>query len=139
MFDLMGLIVTGGGLLLSGLSLLGIFSNKEKIKFFELIFKTEEAILREGKIFESFIDKFPSNSPKDSITQIMPRRMDCSSTGRDSFSSVYYLENGIPGKVAVATETEVKEWAYKTSVTATGIIIALIGFVLQIVKYVISL
>jgi hypothetical protein len=139
MFDLMGLIVTGGGILLSGLSLLGIFSNKDKIKFFELIFKTEEAIQREGKIFESFIEKFPSNSPNHSITQIMPRRMDCSSTGRDSFSSVYYLESGIPGAIAVATETEVKEWAYKTSVTATGVIITLIGFTLQIVKYVISL
>jgi hypothetical protein len=139
MFDLMGLVVTGGGLLLSALSLLGIFSDKDKIKFFELIFKTEELILREGKVFESFLDRFPSSSPKESITQIMPRRMDCSSTGRDSFSSVYYLENGLPGSLAVATETEVKEWAYKTSITATGIIIAFIGFILQIAKYVISL
>ncbi|MEE8057228.1 MAG: hypothetical protein V3T17_05260 [Pseudomonadales bacterium] len=139
MFELMGLVVTGGGIILTGLSLFGVFSDKEKIGFFERIFKTEDAIPKEGMVFEDFVKSFPPEDLSCAISEIMARRMDCSSTGMDVFSSVYYLENGLPGKFAVATESEVKEWAYKTSVTFTGLVITAIGFVLQVVKYVVSL
>jgi hypothetical protein len=138
MFDLMGLIVSGGGIVLIGLSLLGVFSDKNRIEFFEKIFKTEDAIPNQGSVFSSFMQSFPPKDPSNEITEIMARRMDCSSTGYDVFSSVYYLENGLPGKYAVATESEVKEWAYKTSITLTGWIITIIGFMLQVAKYVVG-
>ncbi len=139
LFELMGLVITAAGLLLTALSLLGVFSDKNKIEFFELIFKTEEAIQRDGDIFEKFLRVFPPKNKSVEVTKIMPRRMDFSSTGRDAFSSVYYQEDGLPGKYAVATESEVKEWAYKTSVVTTGLIITFIGFILQVAKYAISL
>jgi hypothetical protein len=139
MFELMGLVITAAGLLLTALSLLGVFSDKNKIEFFELIFKTEEEILRDGGIFESFLRVFPPKNDVARVTKIMPRRMDCSSSGRDAFSSVYYQEDGLPGQYAVATESEVKEWAYKTTVTITGLIITFIGFTLQVIKYAVSL
>lgn len=139
MLELMGLVVTAAGIILTGLSLLGVFADKSKIAFFERIFKTEEEIPRNSDIFESFFRAFPPKNKSVEVTKIMPRKMDVSSTGRDSFSSVYYQEDGLPGKYPVATESEVKEWAYKTSVVFTGLIITSIGFILQVIKYCISL
>ena len=139
MFELMGLVITAAGLLLTVLSLLGVFSDKNKIAFFELIFKTEEEIHRDGDVFENFLRVFPPKNKSVKVTKIMPRRMDVSSTGHDVFSSVYYEEDGLPGECAVATESEVKEWAYKTSVVITGLIITFIGFILQVAEYAISL
>lgn len=135
MFDFLGLVITGFGLLLSAISLTGLLSDKDKIKFFELIFRTEEAILRDGQIFEQFLKRFPAVTNSESVTKIMPRRMDSSSSGRDCFSSVYYLEGNQPSQAAVASESEVKAWAYKTTATLTGIIIAFIGFCIQVFKY----
>ena len=138
MIELMGLIVTGGGLAVSALSLFGVFSNRGKIAFFEKIFKTQDAIPRGGQIFEEFIEAFPPSVNAAIVTKIMPRRMDMSNDGRDCFSSVFYEENGLPGGQAVATESEVKAWAYKTSATATGIVIASIGLIIQIIQFVMN-
>ena len=136
LFEFINLLITGIGLLVSYLSLKGVFSNKKRIAFFEKIFKTEESIRRQGEIFEDFLKSFPPKDPNIEVTMIMPRRMDFSNTGRDPFSSVYYKENGLPGKYAVATESEVKEWAYKTKATQIGLTIAILGFVFQVFKYI---
>ena len=135
----MGLVITGGGLLLTALSLFGVFSDKKKTEFFERIFKTQGSIKKECKVFEEFLIEFPPHIRGSDVTEIMPRQLDWSNTGRDCFSSVYYRENGEPSLEAVATETEVKAWAYRTSVTATGLVIAFIGFGLQIAKYICEL
>ena len=69
----------------------------------------------------------------------MPRQLDWSNTGRGCYSSGHYLENGEPSSQAVATEKEVKAWEYRASITATGLVIAFIGFSLQIVENVCEL
>ena len=135
MFDLLGLIVTGAGLLVSILSLFGVFSNRNRIAFFQKIFRTQESIPREGDVFEDFLKAFRPSALGATVTRIMPRRMDASNDGRDCFSSVYYEENGLPGNQAVASESEVKTWAYKTPATAIGIGVATVGFIIQAIEF----
>lgn len=128
-------MVTGSGLLVSILSLFGVFSSRERIAFFQRIFRTQESILRDSGVFEEFLKSFPPSNPSATVTRIMPRRFDSSNDGRDCFSSVYYEENGLPGKQAVASESEVKAWAYRTPATIIGVAVASIGFIIQALEY----
>ena len=135
MFDLMGLFVTGGGLVLTALSLTGALANKQRIRFFWRLFRTSDSIPRAEPVFEDFLRSFPPAKSDATVTKIMPRRLTMDNDGRDVFSSVYYEENGSPGKSAVASESEVRAWAYRTSYATTGLVITSIGFCVQVASF----
>ena len=132
---LAGLAFILAGIVVAAADEFGYLLNKERIGFYERLYHSPEAIPRTAEGFDDFLKEFPplAENPAD-VSAIAARLLTVDNTGNDVWSTVRYVVHGQTAK-AIATQSDIRDWAFKTSGTKLGLFIASAGFLLSAFEY----
>jgi hypothetical protein len=114
---------------------LGQALNKERIGFYGRLYHSSEAIPRNAEGFDDFLKEFPplAENPAD-VSAIAARLLSVDNTGNDVWSTVRYVVHGQTAK-AIATQSDIRDWTFKTSGTKLGLLVAFFGFLISTNEY----
>ncbi len=135
--DLIGLVVTGIGILITVLNELGLALNFKRVKVFKKLSHDKGVILNDNSDgFNQLLKKLPPPKGTEKVDGVAARELDWSNDGSDPFNYIYYVVNGKKLDKSSMTMHDVKDWAYLPIYSKFGMVAVILGFITQTIRFI---